>query len=88
MNQQSDIADILGAMANGPIVGGGHTGRVGEVLRHFSRAAIPLTTCADGRHLGLKVSTLKRYACRLSLKFPDYCPRHMKPKKAKVKRHG
>jgi hypothetical protein len=81
MNAQSDISDILGKMTSGPLVAG--TNKVGEVLKHFASAGLERKTCADDRHLGRSVSTLKRYACRLNLKFPDYCPRHLKPKKAK-----
>lgn len=80
MNHQSDIADILGEMANGPIVS---ESKLITVLRHFSAHNVPLAVCADARHTGRKLSTLKRYACELSLKFPDWVPRHMRPKKEK-----
>lgn len=35
MNHQSDIADILGTMSNGPIVGG-HKSKIEELLKHFA----------------------------------------------------
>jgi hypothetical protein len=80
MTEQSDIRDILGEMANGPIT---NESKLVQVLRHFSAHNVPLKTCADNRHTGRKISTLKRYACRLSLKFPDWVPMHLRPKKAK-----
>lgn len=86
MSQQSDIADILGRISAAPMRGTSGRSRVGEVLTHFSQAGLTIRVCADARHLGRAISTLKKYARRLNLKFPDYCPRHMKPKKAKKAR--
>lgn len=83
MSAQSDIADILGKMTEGPKKTGGGS-KLEQLLHHFSATGKPLSALADHRYLDRKVSTLKRYACRLSLKFPDYCPRHLKPKKAKA----
>lgn len=80
MSEQSDIADILGEMARGPIT---CESKLERVLRHFSAHSVPLETCADKRHTGRKLSTLKRYACRMDLKFPDWVPRHLRPKKEK-----
>lgn len=82
MNRQSDISDILGQMASGAFAGHGPN-KVEQVLKHFASAGLERKTCADERHLGRKVETLKRYARRLNLKFPDYVPRHLKPKKVK-----
>lgn len=80
MSTQSNIADILGEMANRPIT---NESKLVRVLRHFSKNNVPLAVCADNRHTGRKLSTLKRYACHLSLKFPDWVPRHMRPKREK-----
>lgn len=80
MSEQSDIRDILGEMAAGPITS---ESKLVQVLKHFSAHNVPLKTCADNRHTGRKISTLKRYACDLSLKFPDWVPMHMRPKKEK-----
>lgn len=55
--------------------------KVEQILRHFCAAGLTLETCADTRHMGRAMSTLKRYARRLDLKFPDYCPRHLRRKK-------
>lgn len=83
MGEQSDIRDILGEMAAGPIT---NESKLEQLLKHFSAHNIPLATCADKRHLGRKVSTLRRYACRMSLKFPDWVPMHMRPNKEKKAR--
>lgn len=80
MIDQSDIRDILGEMASGPIT---CESKLERLLRHFATHSIPLSTCADKRHLGRKVETLRRYACRMDLKFPDYVPMHLRPKKEK-----
>lgn len=80
MSEQSDIRDILGEMASGPIT---CDTKLVQVLKHFSAKGVPLSTCADRRHTGRKLSTPKRYACEYSLKFPDWVPRHMRPKKEK-----
>lgn len=82
MNTQSDISDILGQMTVGKMVMGGGS-KLEQLLKHFSANDIPLAICADGRHLGRQPDTLKRYARRLNLKFPDYVPRHMRPKREK-----
>lgn len=78
MSEQSDIRDILGEMASGPII---NESKLLQVLKHFSAKGVPLKTCADNRHTGRKISTLKRYACEYSLKFPDWIPRHIKKRK-------
>lgn len=83
MSEQSDIRDILGETAAGPIT---NESKLIQVLKHFSAKNIPLATCADKRHTGRKISPLKRYACDLSLKFPDWVPRHMRPKKEKKRK--
>jgi hypothetical protein len=81
MIEQSDIRDILGEMAAERM---GGSSKLERLLKHFSAKGIPLETCADHRHLGRAVSTLKRYARLLDLTFPDYVPRHLQPKKAKA----
>lgn len=40
MNEQTDIADILGVMANGPIIGA-HRSKIDQLLQHF---------CGGGAH--------------------------------------
>jgi hypothetical protein len=81
MGTQSDIADILGEMARGPIT---CESKLERLLRHFAAHKIPLTICADKRPLGRAVNTLQRYARRMDLKFPDYVPMHLRPKKEKA----
>lgn len=72
----------LDELANGPMVGQGKR-KVGAVLKHFHKAGLTLDTCADERHLNRSLSTLKAYARRLKLAFPDYVPLAMRPKKEK-----
>lgn len=83
MSEQSDIRDILGEIANAPICS---DSKLVRLLKRFSKIGLPLKTCADKQHLGREIDTLKRYARRHDLKFPDYVPRHLKPKKEKKKR--
>lgn len=80
---QSDIADILGQMASGPIIGE-RSKKFEIILRHFSKVGMSIKTAGDFRHLDRATSTLKRYARRWDLKFSDYVPMHLRPKKAKA----
>lgn len=81
MSAQSDIRDILGEMASGPII---TESKLVQLLKRFSAVGLPIAICADQRHLGRKVDTLKRYARQHDLKFPDYVPRHLRPKSGAV----
>lgn len=51
-----------------------HRERIEHCLRHFSAKGIPLSVCADARHLNRAVSTLQNYARALALRFPDFIP--------------
>lgn len=63
---------------NGPIIGPSHAKRMEALLRHFRACGLPLSTCADRKHLGRTVATLKGYCRRIGLAFPDYTPRAMR----------
>lgn len=68
-------------LGTAPFIGKSTVRRVELLLRHFHELGLPLAVCADRKHLGRKVVTLKGYARRLGLAFPDYVPR---PKKEKT----
>jgi hypothetical protein len=77
---QSDIADILGELQRGPILNE-HRDKIDALMRHFARAGLTIATVCDARHLDRAVSTVRGYARELDLIFPDYTPRHLRPKK-------
>lgn len=54
------------------------------VLKHLHGLGKTLKVCGGRTYLGLSERTLERYACKLGLAFPDYTPRILKPKKAKI----
>lgn len=80
---QKDIRDFLGEIqqSSNLFADRPFADRIGEILRHFHAGGLTLAVCADSRHLNRALSTCKAYARDLSLAFPDYVPRHMKPKK-------
>lgn len=61
MSEQSDIRDILGEMAAGPITS---ESKLVQVLRHFSAHNVPLKTCnankTERRKLQKERSDLER----------------------------
>ncbi len=81
--QEKLIGDEMGTIANGPLLGS-HKARMNALLRHFHGGGLTLEICADKKHLGRKVSTLKPYVRRLALAFPDYVPMALRPKKEKA----
>jgi hypothetical protein len=52
-----------------------HQRAMGDVLRHFHGLGYALKDCADPRRTGRSLKTLKMYARRAGLSFPDYVPR-------------
>lgn len=65
------LSDARGALGN-------HKRRVSHCLKHWAAAGIPLAICSDSRHLDRSLSTLKAYARKLKLRFPDYIPDALK----------
>lgn len=51
------------------------------LLVAYHRRGLSLAVCGDRLHLGRAQSTLKRYARRLRLSFPDYTPRNLRWRK-------
>lgn len=86
-----DSSPLLNDLANGPMIGT-HPRRMNALLLHFHKAGLTLETCADSKHLGRSMSTLKAYVRRLKIAFPDYVPLALRPpkppkeKKARAKR--
>jgi hypothetical protein len=85
MGAQMELSDILGGALNGPLMPTEHRAKMGELMRRFASAGVSLQTLSGPRHLGRKVSTLRRYARDFGLKFPDYVPLSMREKIAKTK---
>lgn len=82
--QHTELTGLpLDELMNGPIVGSNHRRRMDAVLQHLHKTGHTLASCAGPLRMGRSVDTLKPYARRLSLAFPDYVPRHMRPKKEK-----
>lgn len=77
---QTDIRDFLTEAQGGKGLWNSesHKEKIGDCLRHFAANGVPLSVCSDKRHLDRAVSTLKKYARELGLKFPDYTSRAMK----------
>lgn len=84
--EQSDIQDIIGAIASSPVIGTNHTRQMNALMRHFCAAGLTVEQCADRQHLNKAVSTVRAFARKLNLSFPDYVPRHLRPKKEKKAR--
>lgn len=82
MIEQSDIADIVGRLADSPVVGTAYKRQVKELFCFYSRGGVPLATVCDSQHLDLSEATAKKYAREFKLAFPDYIPRELRPKKA------
>lgn len=76
---QSDIREFLSELQADRTVHSSHVERMNTIMRHFAAKAIPLSICADARHLNRSLSTLKRYA--RDLKFPDFVPMHLREQK-------
>jgi hypothetical protein len=51
-----------------------------ELLRMFAAKGTPLSILAGPQYLKRKVPTLRKYARRLGLTFPDYIPRQPRSK--------
>lgn len=83
MDRESAFAPFLKDVRNVAFMGS-HRRRMEALLLHFHKAGIPLSVCADSRHLGRKVSTLKPYVRRLRITFPDYVPLCLRPKKEHI----
>jgi hypothetical protein len=75
-----------GVMLDGPMLRT-HGARMETLMLHFHRLQVPIAVCASPGYLARKPKTLKAYARRLGLAFPDYTPRPKKKKRrAKKKR--
>lgn len=85
MSQQIDIADILGSVASATPHLGTHQARLEAIMRHFCGAGLTLAVSGDVRHLNRATSTMKAYARRFGLAFPDYIPTALRPKKVSAK---
>lgn len=86
--KQTDISDILGDISSrGPLLST-HERKFNAILTHFAANGIPLAVCGDRLHLNRAVSTLQKRARLLGLKFPDYCPRALRPLPDKPRRKG
>lgn len=71
---QTDIRDILGEIASSGPIPTDFKSRIKTLMEHFAARKIPISTCADSRHLNRSVSTVKGYAREFGLRFPDYIP--------------
>lgn len=80
MDAQSRLA--VQQTMDGPILSQ-HRRKIVALLRHFAFVGLTLEECADAQHLSRSIKTLQRYACKESIEFPDYTPRHLKPKAEK-----
>ncbi len=65
-----------------------HAKRIQSILRLYSERGLALETLADHKHLGLTLKTLQKYSRRAGVKFSDYVPRSMRPKKEKKAREN
>ncbi len=83
MIEQTDIEDIIGEIASSKVIGTNHARQMAALMRHFASAGLTVEQVADGKHLNKAVSTIQAYARKLNLAFPDYVPRHLRPKKEK-----
>lgn len=81
MIEQSDIADIIGKLADSPVRGTAYKRQLEALFRHYHRLGKSLETVRDDRHLGLSEVYAKQYAREFGLVFSDYVPRAMRPKK-------
>lgn len=52
-------------------------------MRHFSERGVTIAILCTPRYLNRTESTLKRYARKFSLAFPDYVPMALLPPKVK-----
>lgn len=75
---QIDIRDILSAVQAGHGASRGLRDKMIEILRHFRNKGIPLSVCADSKHLNRSLSTLQGYCREGSIAFPDYTPYDMR----------
>jgi hypothetical protein len=65
-------------LARGPMMGS-HGKRLLALVRYFHAIGLSIAVIADRQHLGRRPTTVKRYARKLGLTFPDYRPRSRKP---------
>lgn len=79
---------VLLDLANAPLRPGTfHQRQMEALLRYYQKTGFTLAQCADPKHLNRTVGTLKDYAKRFSLAFPDYVPTELRPPKpVKTKR--
>lgn len=70
--------EMLAALSESAGALGNHKRRVAHCLKHWAAAGITLAVCSDARHLDRSVNTLKAYARKLKLRFPDYVPDALK----------
>jgi hypothetical protein len=78
MDALTEAANVLTA---GGLVGDSHKRRMEALLRHFQSRGLTLADCAHRQRLGRTKKTLQRYARRMKLVFPDYCPVELRPPK-------
>jgi hypothetical protein len=71
--RQSDIRDFLEELQRGPMISE-QRAKIEACMRHFQKAGLTIATCADARHMGRSVATVKGYARQFGLRFPDYIP--------------
>lgn len=77
---QSDIADIIGRLAQSPVHGSVYKHQVKEFFHYYSVGGVLLEIVRDSKHLDMSDATAKRYAREFKLKFPDYIPRALREK--------
>lgn len=82
---QMDIREICEELQQGPLLSA-HRAKIEAVMRHFAKAGLTLATCADERHLGRALSTLKGYCRDFRLRFPDYVPWDMRTAEEKKRK--
>ncbi len=51
-----------------------------DLLKRLHSNGLTLAQCADKRVMNRKITTLKTYARKLKLAFPDYVPMELRPK--------
>lgn len=86
MNVQTDIRDVLTELQDAREIGMGHVDKLTFCLRHWAANGVPLSTCADSRHLNRSISTLRRYASNLGLRFPDWVPMALRTKEERKRK--
>lgn len=80
MNAQVSMKSVLDEAANSKQLFD-HQHKIAHILRHFSENGLSLAVAGDEQHLNRSESTLKRYCRKFQVKFPDYVPMSMRPRK-------